>query len=136
MTRNRYVGTGVRGEDAIKDLLGPNSLVCTSLAMESDPELIILSKTRLDLVAWEKIVDIGLIAASIACMPANAFAEILLDLGYERVCSRQIEAVKCVICRLKTSCQGTCVVALRCGNLLVLNLRRPEFIDCQSLDDS
>ena len=122
MTRDGYVGPGVRGEDAIKDLLGPNSLVCTSLAMESYPELIVLSKTRLDLVAWEKIADIGLIAASIACMSANPFAEILLDLGYERMCGRQIKAVESVICGLKTSCQGTCVVALRCRNLLILNL--------------
>ncbi len=66
--------------------------------------------------------DVGLIAASIARMSANTFAEILLDLGYEKVSGRQIKAIESVICCLKTPCQGTCVVTLRCGNLLILDL--------------
>ena len=136
MTRNGYVGTVIRREDAVKDPLRPDSLVCTSLAVESYPQLIILCETRLDPVAREKVVDVGLITASIACVSANTFAEILLDLGYERMPGRQIKAIEGIICGLKTPCQGTCVVALRCGNLLILNLRSPKLIDSQSLGNS
>lgn len=66
--------------------------------------------------------DVGLIAASIACMSADTFAKILLDLGNEWVSGRQIKAIESVICRLKTPCQGTCVKALRRWDFLVLDL--------------
>ena len=66
--------------------------------------------------------DIGLVAASIACMSADTFAEILLDQRFERVFGRQIKAVEGVVCRFKAPCQRTCVVALRRGDLLVLDL--------------
>lgn len=61
---------------------------------------------------------IGLIAPTIARMTTNSLSEILLDGRYERVLSRQIEAVKSVVCRLETSRQGAGIEALRCGNLL------------------
>lgn len=79
MTRNGDVGAAVRGEDAVKDPFGPDGLVCAGLAVESYPELVLWSEAGLDPIAWEKIVDIGLVAASIARMSADTFAEILLD---------------------------------------------------------
>ena len=69
-------------------------------------------------------------------MSADALAEILLDQGYERVSGRQIQPVEGVVRRLETPRQGTCVIALGRGNLLVLDLGRPEFVDGQSLCDS
>ena len=73
--------------------------------------------------------DVGLTASSIARVSADAFAEKLLDLRYERVPGRQMEAVEGVIGRLETSRQGTGVVALRRWDLLVLDLRGPERVD-------
>ena len=66
--------------------------------------------------------DVSLIAASIACVSADAFAEIFLDLGNERVSRRQVEAVESEIGRLKTSCEGACVEGLRSRDLLVFDL--------------
>ena len=79
MTRDGDVGATVRGEDAVKDPFGPDGLVCAGLAVESYPEFVLWSEARLDSVAWEKIVDIGLVAASIARVSADTFAEILLN---------------------------------------------------------
>ena len=78
MTRDGDVGAAVRGEDAVKDPFGPHGLVCAGLAVESYPELVLWSEAGFDAVAWEEIVDVGLVAASIARMSADAFAEILL----------------------------------------------------------
>ena len=69
-------------------------------------------------------------------MSADAFAEILFYLRYERVFSRQIEAVERVIGRLETPCQGTGVEGLRRRDLLISDLGRPEVIDCERLRDS
>ena len=79
MTRYGNVGAAVRGEDAVKDPFGPDGLVCAGFAVESYPELVVWSEAGFDPVAWEKIVDVGLVAASIARMSAYTFAEILLD---------------------------------------------------------
>ena len=68
-------------------------------------------------------------------MSADAFAEILLDLGHERVSDRQIEATERVIRRLQAPRQGTGVVALRRGDPLIPNLRRPKPVDRHSLAD-
>ena len=135
MARYGYVGTAVGGEDAVKGPLGPDVLICVGLAVESHPELIVLGEAGLDPVGREKIADVALAAASVACMSADPFAEILLDLGYERVPDRQIKAAEGVICRLKTPRQGTGVVALGGGNPLIRDFRRPEFVDRQSLGD-
>ena len=65
--------------------------------------------------------DVGFVAASIAGVSADAFAEILLDFWYEWVFGWQVKTVEGVVCRLKTPGQGTCVVALRSGDLLTLD---------------
>lgn len=122
MARDGYVGTAIRGEDAVKDPFGPDILVCVRLAVESDPQFIILSKSRLDPVVREKIMDVSLTAASIARVSADAFAEILLDFRYERVSGRQVEAVEGVVRRLETSRQGTRVEGLGGWDFLILDL--------------
>ena len=66
--------------------------------------------------------DVSLIAASIACVSADAFAKILLDLRNEWVSGRQIKAIESVICRLKTPRQRTGVKASRRWDSLVLDL--------------
>ena len=104
--------------------------------MESDPQLIIWRKSRLDPVTGEKSADIRLVATPIARVSADALAEILLYLRYERVSSRQIEAGERVIGRLETSRQGTGVEGLRRRDFLICNLGRPEVIDCERLRDS
>lgn len=136
MTREGDVGTVICGKDAVEDPLGPDRLVGTGLTVESYPQLVVLGETRLDPVAREEIADVGLVAAAIARVSADAFAEILLDLGEERVSGRHIETVEGVIRRLETPRQRTGVVALGCGDLLVLDLGRPERIDCKGLGDS
>ena len=80
--------------------------------------------------------DVRFAAASIACMSADTFAEILLYQGYEWVSSWQIQAAESVIRRLETPRQGTGVEALGRGDLLILDLGCPEFVDGQSLCDS
>ena len=80
--------------------------------------------------------NIRLVAAPIARMSADALAEILFYLRYERVSSRQIEAGERVICRLETSCQRTGVEGLRRWDFLICNLGCPEVIDCERLRDS
>ena len=122
MARDGYVGTTIRGEDAVEDPFGPDILVCVRLAVESDPQFIILSKSRLDPVVREKIMDVSLTAASIARVSADAFAEIFLDFRYERVSGRQVEAVEGVVRRLETSRQGTRVEGLRGWDFLILDL--------------
>ena len=65
--------------------------------------------------------DVGFVAASIAGVSADAFAEILLDLWDEWVSGQQVKTVEGVVCRLETPRQGTRVVALRNGDLLTLD---------------
>lgn len=122
MAGNGYVGTAIRREDAVKSPLRPDILVGIGLAVESYPKLVVLSETGLDPIAWEEVVDECPVAAPIARVSTDAFAEVLLDLWHERVSGRHIKAIESVVCRLETSSQGTCVVALRRGNLLILNL--------------
>lgn len=129
MARDGYVGTAICGEDAVEDPSGPDILICVRLAVESDPQFIIFSESRLDPVVREKVMDVSLTAASIARVPADAFAEILLDFRYERVSGRQVEAVEGVVGRLETSRQGTGVEGLRGRDFLVLDLRGPELVD-------
>lgn len=129
MARDGYVGTAIRGENAVEDPFGPDILICVRLTVQSDPQFIILSKSRLDPVVREKIMNVSLTAASIARVAADAFAEILLDFRYERVSGRQFEAVEGVIGRLETSRQGARVEGLRGRDFLVFDLRGPELID-------
>ena len=104
--------------------------------MQRHPQLIILRKARLDLIAREQVANVRFTAASIACVSADAFAEILLDQRHERVPGRQILPGEGVVRRLETPRQGTGVVVLGRGDLLVRNLRRPECVDGQGLGDS
>ena len=69
-------------------------------------------------------------------MSADAFAEILLHLRYERVFGWQIETVEGVIGRLETSGQGTGVESLRRGDFLICDFGGPEGVDCEGLRDS
>ena len=104
--------------------------------MKSHPQLIVLRESRLDSITREKIADIRLVVAPIARMSADAFAEILLDLRYEGVFRRQVEAGEGVIGRLETACQGTGVEGLRRRDLLSADLGGPEVVDGEGLRDS
>ena len=111
-------------------------MVDIGFAVESHPQLIVLRESRLDPVTGENIADIRLAAAPIARMSADAFAEILLYLRYERVSNRQIEAGEGEIGRLETSGQRTGIEGLRRRDLLDFDLRCPEVMDCERLRDS
>ena len=136
MTRDGYIGAAICREDVVKDPSGAHVLVDIGFAVESHPQLIVLREPRLDPVTGEKRADIRLIAASIARMSADALAEILLYLRYERVSSRQIEAGECEIRRLETSGQRTGIEGLRRWNFLIPDLGCPETMDGERLRDS
>lgn len=53
MARDGYVGTAIRGEDAVEDPFGPDILIRVRLAVESDPQFIVPRKARLDPVVRE-----------------------------------------------------------------------------------
>ena len=122
MARDGYKGTSVRGKYLVKHLLGPNILIVIGLAVERLPELIIEGEAWLDLVGWEAIMDIALVATPVACMPTNRLSEVFFNLGYKRVNSRQIKAIKSVISCLEASSKRASIVALGCRDPLVFDL--------------
>ena len=128
MARDGDKGTSVRGKDLVKHLLGPNVLIVVGLAVKRLPELIIEGEAGLDLVGWEAIMDIALVAPPVTCVSTNRLAEVLLNLGYERVNSR--ETIESVISCLEASSERASIVALGCRNSLVFDLGCPERVDC------
>ena len=135
MARDGDKGASVRGKDLVKHLLGPNVLIVVGLAVERLPELIIEGEAWLDLVAWEAIMDIALVATPVACVSTNRFSEVFLDHGYERVHTWQAEIIESVISCLKTPSERASIVALGCRDSLVFDLGRPERVDCQGLSN-
>ena len=122
MARDGNKGTSVRGKYLVKHLLGPNVLIVIGLAVERLPELIIEGEAWLNLVGREAIMDIALVATPVACVSTNRLSEVFLDLGYERVNSRQVKAIKSVISCLEASSKRASIVALRCRDPLVFDL--------------
>ena len=111
-------------------------MIDARFAVQSHPQLIVFREARLDPITGEKIADVRLAAAAIARVSADAFAEILLYLRYERVFGWQIEPVEGVICRLETSGQGTGVEGLGRGDFFICDFGGPEGVDCEGLRDS
>lgn len=134
MARDGDKCTSVRRKNLVKHLLGPNVLIIVGLAVERLPELIIEGEAWLDLVAWEAIMDIALVATPITCVSTDCLSEVFLNLGYERV-SRQFETIESVISSLEASSKRASIVALGYRDPLVLDFGCPERFNCKGLSN-
>ena len=120
VTRDGDKGTSVCGKNLIKHFPGPNVLIVVGLAVERLPELIIEGEAWLDLIGWEAIMYIALVAPPIASMSTNRLSEVFLNLRYERV--KQIETVESIISCLEASSERASIVALGCRDFLIFDL--------------
>ena len=122
MARDGNKGTSVREKYLVKHLLGPNVLIVIGLAVERLPELIIEGEAWLNRVGWEAIMYIALVATPVACVSTDRLSKVFLNLGYERVNSRQVKTIESVISCLEASSKRASIVALGCRDPLVFDL--------------
>lgn len=81
-------GACIGGEDGVEDEPTTVVLCGACLGRDAIPEFVMLGKGGVNLVVWERVVDIGAVGAAIAGVSADAFAEELLDRGHEGVVGR------------------------------------------------
>lgn len=136
MTRDGKIRLGIGGEHIVKYSLRPDILVNLDLAVVSLPQLIRLSKARLDLVFWKSLLNVGLGPMSITGMSADALAEEFLDGWHKRMPTWQLQPAESEVGSRKTSSQRAGVVTPRGGDFLIFELGSPESVDGQSLFDT
>lgn len=127
----RWVG----GKYFIEQLLRAHVLGRWCFGSHASPELVVLGKPGFDSVPGEGIVDVRLVTAPVAGMLGDAFAQILLDDGNERMFRRQRKAREGQIGRDETSRKRRGVVAFGRWGFLLLNARPPERVCCQGLSN-
>lgn len=133
MTRDGKIRLAIGGEHIVKHSLRSDILVNLDLAVVSLPQLIRLSKARLDLVFWKSLLNVGFGPAAITSMSADTLAEEFLDGWHKRMPTRQLQPAESEIGSRKTSSQRTGVVTSRRGDFLIFEPGSPESIDGQSL---
>lgn len=123
-------------EDFGEDLIGAGHLGAVGFGGHAVPQLVVLSETRLDYVRREAVVDVGLVAAAVAGVNADGFAEEMLDCWDEGVVHRQVEAGEGDVGRFETAAERRSVVRLRRWDLLYGKFMTPEVICDLGLGDT
>lgn len=136
MTRDGKIRLAIGGKHIVKYSLRPDILVNLDFAVVSLPQLIRLSKARLNLVFGKSLLNVGAGPTSITSMSADALAEEFLDGWHKWMPTRQLQPAESEIGSRKTSSQRAGVVTSRRGDFLILELGSPEGVDGQSLFDT
>lgn len=121
-------GVVVGREDLVKNALGACVLGAGGFACHAVPQLVVLGEASFDLPAWEKIVDIGLVAAVVAGVGRDALAEELLDGRHEWIVVRQRKVRECDVRGAQAAGERRSVVGLRVRNVLIGDLALPEVV--------
>ena len=90
MARDGNIRRPVLAENLIENNLGADRLVDVRFAVQGLPEGVILREPGFDLVRGERVVDVGLAAAAVAGVPADALAEEFFHCGDEGVAVREV----------------------------------------------
>lgn len=101
------------------------------------PELVVLGETALDAPGGEQVLDVGLAAAVVAGVDADALAEKLLDQRLEGGSAvGQVQAVEGVVGGLEGAGQWGDVVVVWSVDALLVDLLLPEVVGDEGLVDA